>query len=89
MINWFYCTFILNYNRSDSTIILVNMASESMHKDYKDATQINVPKILFTLLNNDKKRLYQTILDAAAHKLVINFRDFPDLHNLVYERESD
>ena len=65
------------------------MASESMIKDNKHATQINVPKILITLLNNDKKRLYQTILDAAAHKLVINFKDFPNLLQIVKNRISD
>ena len=65
------------------------MASESIIKDYKYATQINVPKILITLLNNDKKRLYQTILDAAAHKLVINFKDFPNLLQIVKKRVID
>ena len=65
------------------------MARESMTKDYKYATQINVPKILFPLLNHDKRRLYQTILDAAAHKLVINFSNFPYLLNIVKKRVID
>ena len=67
------------------------MANKSMPKDYQDATHIKVPKILFTLLNKDKdkKRLYQTILDAAAHKLVINFKDFPELLQMVQKRVRD
>ena len=65
------------------------MSNKSMSKDYKYASQINVPKFLFNLLNNDKKRLYQTILDAAAYNLVINFGSFPDLHNLVKKRVID